>query len=73
MLPFLCLECKGFNPKTSFPQQVIHIEVLKNDVDYYIQWDDQGYSDELELEIEFELYFTNLNCKCYPNLYELEL
>jgi len=30
---------------------------------YYIQWDDQGYSDELELEIEFELYFTNLNCK----------
>ena len=40
---------------------------------YYIQWDDQGYSDELELEIEFELYFTNLNCKCYPNLYELEL
>jgi len=20
LLPFLCLECKGFNPKTSFPQ-----------------------------------------------------
>ena len=23
LLPFLCLECKGFNPKTTFPQQTV--------------------------------------------------
>ena len=28
LLPFLCLECKGFNPKTSFPQHPLREEVL---------------------------------------------